>query len=61
MVSVTEEVRLHIHNAFSHLYNIPASEFMPLLQYCLIISLNEALINHLCFPVKWSHVLFSHY
>lgn len=60
-VSITEEVKLYVHNAFFSLYNIQASEFMLSLQYCLIISLNEALINHLCFPVKWSHTLFSHY
>lgn len=60
-VSDTEEVKLHICSAYSCLCILPHSEFMPLLQYCFIISLNEVLINHLCFPVKWSRKWFSHY
>lgn len=60
-VSITEEVKLHICSAYSCLCILPHSELMPLLQYCFIISLNEVLINHLCFPVKWSRKWFSHY
>lgn len=59
--SITEEVKILICNSFSCLYNFSPSEFMSLLQYCFIINLNEILINHLSFPVKWPCKWFSHY
>lgn len=58
---IIEEVKILICNSFFCLYNFPPSEFMSLLQYCFVINLNEILINHLSFLLKWPRKWFSHY